>query len=187
MQVFKTLFTYLVLVTFLTGCNKKVYNGKEYRVYTIKKHYSNHGIKKIGNNLSGSALFDSSAIYDLNGYDQINKLIGIGSSKHHENSIRIGWRCINEQIELFAYSYYKGVKTESYMCTVEVNTNIDFNISMNNGMSIDLTTSNGSYNWNSLDTVEDGSRWLLFPYFGGQMEYPNDTGYHRLKIYIALD
>jgi len=88
--------------------------------------------------------------------EQINKLGGFGSLRHHKNSKRIGWRYNQEQdnIELYSYNYTKGVRTIEYIKSVE----------FNKLEKVLLHTEK---------PFKSGK--LLFPYFGGKAEATKNT------------
>jgi len=105
-----------VLVKLLNGCTKI---KNEYTTFTIKegKHRSIYALKYSKDTTFGwNVRFDSSAIYktvdSLNQLD-INKLIGWSdcSTSHMENSIRFGWRWLNDSLEIHLYTYLRTVLT----------------------------------------------------------------------------
>lgn len=58
--------------------------------------------------LSFAYTFDSSCLYDFPEPDKssINKLYGVSFGHHHNNSIRLGWNCYqNNSIDIFVYLY----------------------------------------------------------------------------------
>lgn len=170
-----------------TSCKKEV-DGIDYKVYKISKHYSSHGIKSVDDELRGSAIFTASCSYDSDGYDQVNKLVGISIDKvsPHTNSLRIGWRCLDasDVIELLAYYYIEGVRYEETICTVKTGEAFDYTLSVDNGYSITIN----SHQWNNTNSVmSDGSNWLLYPYFGGAMSFPGSlNGDNECKIYLVI-
>tara|TARA_R110002124_G_scaffold134474_2_gene297224 strand:+ start:401 stop:880 length:480 start_codon:yes stop_codon:yes gene_type:complete len=143
----------------------------------MSKHYSKHGIKSVDDQLTGSAIFKTSCVYDSDGYDQVNKLVGISIDKvnPHTNSLRIGWRCLNasDSIELLAYYYIDGERFEEVICSVKTDEAFDYTLSVLDGYSISITTNGNLYQWGNINSVDDhGNNWMLYPYFGGQMEFP---------------
>ena len=172
----KSVLTLLLITLLFASCKKKV-DGVVYKVYKISKHYSSHGVKSVGNQLTGSAIFESSCIYDSKGYDQVNKLVGISIDKvnPHNNSLRIGWRCLNasDSIELLAYYYIDEHRYEYAICSVKTDEAFDYTLSVLDGYSISITANGNLYQWSNINSVDGhGNNWMLYPYFGGQMEFP---------------
>jgi len=107
--------------------------------------------------------FDSSAIYktvdSVNQLD-INKLIGWSdcSASHLDNSIRFGWRWLNDSLEIhwFKHEYELTISTWDYKLSVD-----------------------GTYVHVPRNCPEQYRRYQLYPYFGG-----NETAPHDIKIKI---
>ncbi len=181
----------LLLVSLLFASCKKEVNGIDYKVYKISKHYSVHGIKSVNNQLSGSAIFKASCVYDSESYDQVNKLVGISIDKinPHTNSLRIGWRCLNasDSIELLAYYYINGERHEDVMCSVKTEQAFNYTMSVSDGYSISITTNGDIYQWSNENNVNSqGKNWMLYPYFGGQMEFKGSIyGDKACEIYLT--
>ena len=179
----------LILTPLLFASCKKEVNGIDYKVYKISKHYSSHGITSVGNYLTGSAIFTESCSYDDSGYDQVNKLVGISIGKFspHENSLRIGWRCLNASgnIELLAYYYIDGERFEDIICSVKTNEAFDYTLSVKDGYSITIN----SHQWSDINNVvSKKSNWLLYPYFGGSMAFPSSIyGDNSCKIMLKTE
>ena len=138
-------------------------------------------------------IFRDSCLYDKKKVgDHINKLYGIACGKHHENSIRVGWRCdsvTHGRISLWAYWYHDRdlgyeLLGHTYVETLE---KITIQVSEkeltvllldmdNNDVAIAQHT---EYLDNKMDCNKIG-RYKLFPYFGGQPVAPHDM---QIDIY----
>jgi len=103
----------LVVVVKLPSCKK--INDK-WKTFTIKegKHRSTYALNYSKDTVFGWNIeFDSSAIYktvdSLNQYD-INKLIGWSDcgTDHMENSIRFGWRWLDDSLEIHWFKHEHG-------------------------------------------------------------------------------
>tara|TARA_Y100001972_G_scaffold36863_1_gene45379 strand:- start:42 stop:578 length:537 start_codon:yes stop_codon:yes gene_type:complete len=165
------------------SCKKLDENG--FRTYTIKqgKHKSRSAIKFTkSNTLSFQVIFDESAQYTsndpINQYD-INKLYGLSDcgDLHGESSIRIGWRWLNDSLELHWFRHDGSFKFEKIK-SVELNQIITCNIKFNDWeyeIDIDGTAV-------TIDRPCRRSRnvkYYLWPYFGG-----DETAPHDIKIKI---
>ncbi len=100
----------LVALVKLNSCRKITDN---YKTFTIKEgqHRSTYALNYSKDTVFGwNITFDSSAIYrtvdSLNQYD-INKLIGWSDcgDNHTENSIRFGWRWLNDSLEIHWFKH----------------------------------------------------------------------------------
>ena len=166
----------------LPSC-KKITN--EWNTFRIKKdkHKSLYAINYTKDTVfKWNIIFDSSAIYktkdSLNQYD-INKLIGLSDcgDNHRENSIRFGWRWLNDSLEIHWFKHENGGFMFDKMCTIELNksyiyelniTNWDYNLKVNNVCV-----------WVGRNCVKNKKRYFLYPYFGG-----NETAPHDISIEI---
>lgn len=134
------------------------------------------------------AKFDKTCLYTLDtNFDQINKLYGLGEGKHHKDSARFGWRCVDgKTIEIMAYTYIRGERQHKKLmdCTVD------------EWLKLDLYLEKGKYVF--IGENEDGERakvsmprragfffgrlftYKLFPYFGGSVSAP-----HQMEIEVV--
>ena len=148
-------------------------NHKKFRlpIFTFKKSLDLN-IKLIG---------DFSYISDIKeNQKDTNKIFGLSDGlTHHINSIRIGYRYINNEIQLMSYYYNDGkhyseqigVVTEDKEFNIKIQINkLDYQIIFENKKF----TFNRTSNWWFI-------RYLLFPYFGGQ-----ETTKKDLKFEINL-
>lgn len=124
--------------------------------------------------------FHSNCQYEI-GKDQsdINKLLGFSLGMHHKNSIRVGWRWLNSNLELCSYIYENGVRLkEKVLCKCDFNTDYKIDVRM--------TVENGKYYAyffvdNRLRHVQTLStqvkKYVSYPlslYFGGNCTAPHD-------------
>lgn len=143
------------------------------------------------------ALFDNSALYNLNNADQydINKLWGFSEGFNNQyNSCRIGWayhdgsfdgtnEITQSKLRLFAYSYAKGKVYWKEIAIVPINTDIYCSIKLSgslyncsvtvNGITTSVTVPRGTTN-------KTASGYQQYPYFGGNQLAPQDI-YIRIK------
>ena len=166
-----------VILSFVS-CKKIDDNG--FRVYKIKegRHRSNTAYCTTRSNyISFEAIFDESARYTslnpINQYD-INKLYGLSDcgTSHTKNSIRFGWRWLNDSLEILWYKREDGEFSFGNITTVDLNTSYHYTI----------TFTKDSYIL-SVDGIEvivnrkcfgDHKRYYLYPYFGGDETAPHD-------------
>jgi hypothetical protein len=122
------------------------------------------------------AKFDKSAVYPNSTHDSedINKLFGFAdcNSTVHDDSARFGWRCSNDSIELFAYTYCNGVRDFVRLGTADLDKWIRCEIRINKGYEFIL---------NGVTTImkrgnncDRGVYYQLQPYFGGNEVAPHD-------------
>ena len=130
------------------------------------------------------ATFDESARYtfeDRSMQQNKNKLMGFSdcSSLHHENSARFAWQWFNDQLEIYAYCYVDSVRVEEFLGVVEIG---EENL-------YELTIGEEAYDFyldgafktsvKRSDNCPEGTKYLLYPYFGGTVPAPHDV---KVKI-----
>jgi hypothetical protein len=135
--------------------------------------------------------FDSSVIYpavitDYNHAYDVNKLWGFSEGLNNQyNSARIGWRWLNNQLELFAYVYVKGTLLRDpvsydppFLKTVAIGSEINCNIAVSGSnyvFTVDavvVKTVRGS-------SSTKYSGYQQYPYYGGTLTAP-----HLINVYI---
>lgn len=134
-------------------------------------------------------IFDSSAIYSINEADQadINKLFGFADCNdfHHDNSARFGWRWYENELQILAYIYANEQRLTQKLGSVELGKPYRYIIYLNDNsyqFYIDGVTpevvemTRGS-------TCDKGFYYILFPYFGGNIEAPHDISIFMRRIY----
>jgi hypothetical protein len=173
---------FLVILS-LISCNKIDENG--FRKYVIKKckHRSVWRYKTSkSNSFNIEVIFDESAKYKtkdpLNQYD-VNKLWGISDcgKSHSENSIRFGWRWLNDNLEILWYRRVDGVFDFEKITNVNINEINQMHLSISKN-SYELRV-NGVIKTLDRPCNGDFNRYLLYPYFGGDEKAP-----HRIEIKI---
>lgn len=147
--------------------------------------YYNRKRKKIiapilisGNRIDFRFMFKESHYYDhtVKNGDDINKLYGITSTKIHENSARFGWRYIgNDQFEIFAYYYVRGVRSWELLTTVDVDQYVDYSIDVSGNQY----TFGANGEWHHVYNTKNIIAARSFPYFGG-----NNTSPHKMYFKI---
>ena len=150
--------------------------------YIIKKgnHYADQSALQVLNSSSvvASVLFDSSAIYTtVNPFNQgdINKLIGFSdcNTEHQQNSARLGWAWNGKNVMIYAYSYVNTERISRPLGPVELNRYFNCSVKAENGyyyFQAGMYTDSIPRHCNSFT----GSRYKLFPYFGGDETAPHD-------------
>jgi len=137
------------------------------------------------------AKFDSSAIYpavitDYNHAYDVNKLWGFSEGINNQyNSARIGWRWLNDELQLFAYVYVNGTLLRDpisydppFIKSVVIGSEINCRIAIAGGsyiFTVDgvvVQTARGA-------TGGKYSGYQQYPYFGGNLTAP-----HLINIYI---
>lgn len=146
-------------------------------------HFTSHNFGVVkSNQLKFIAKFDESAVYttaDQMNQADINKLYGFSDcgTDHLSNSARFGWRWYHNQLEILAYTYKNGKRTEQFIAAIALNQEYEY----------ELTAFDNKYVFKLGDkTVEmergcsgNADKYKLFPYFGG-----DETAPHDIKIEI---
>jgi len=157
-----------------------------YRTYTIEKgaHSSTIGFRIFSEDkMAFKALFDSSAVYTTvdpkNKFD-INKLFGFSdcNSLHQENSARFGWRWGNNALQIFAYCYSNGERTDTLIKSVSIGEPHDFTILVFPD-KYTFTVDSVSVDMKRGCATEKASGYFLYPYFGG-----DETAPHKIQVKI---
>lgn len=155
--------------------------------YIIKKgnHYADQSVLQVLNSsaIAASVMFDSSAIYTtVNQYNQgdINKLIGFSDcgTEHQQNSARLGWSWNGKNVMIYAYSYVNTERISRPLGPVELNRYFNCSVKANNDyyyFQAGMYTDSIRRHCNAFT----GSRYKLFPYFGG-----DETAPHEISIAI---
>ena len=127
--------------------------------------------------LSNHVIFTSSCEYKLDYPDNldVNKLFGLSYGYHHNNSARFGWHYGSHGIQLFAYCYINGKRTESFICFLKFNTQYK--------LTLIRTAAKYSFVVTSKDIMRQVQvphpkipryGYRLNPYFGGNQTAPHD-------------
>lgn len=176
-----------ILLVIWTGCEPDWEEPYETFIIPEGKHSKGVDLQFLQtDNLTFQAIFDESAIYkskiEENQWD-INKLLGFAdcNSHHHENSARFGWRWLNDSLEIMAYCYADGERITEKVGNLELNEPGYF--------QIQLTEDTYLFTLNTLPTVniirenicQQGSYYMLWPYFGGDEVAPHDI---KIKLKV---
>lgn len=113
---------------------------------------------------------------DIKNQLDANKIIGLSDSYHHHiDSIRVGYRFINNKIELLSYRYNNGIHYTSSMGYVS--TNEEFNIKIEIGDKYYITFKNLKFEY-PRTSKWSFIRYFLYPYFGGQEKSKKDIRFN---------
>jgi hypothetical protein len=163
--------------------------------YTIRQgahECDQRTIKSVsGTLMSFIAKFDSTAIYpavitDYNHAYDVNKLWGFSEGLNNQyNSARIGWRWLNDQLQLFAYVYVNGTLLRD---PVSYDPPFIKSVAVGDEVNCTITVSANTYNFTVDGVVVTTARgtsatkysgYQQFPYFGGTLTAP-----HLINIYL---
>jgi len=166
-----------------------------FKKYTIQQgaHYCDqNSLSRVsGTSMNFIAKFDSTAIYpavitDYNHAYDVNKLWGFSEGISNQyNSARIGWRWLNDELQLFAYVYVNGTLLRDpisydppFIKPVQIGSEINCSIAISGNkyiFTVDgvvVQTARGA-------TGTKYSGYQQYPYFGGTLTAP-----HLINIYI---
>lgn len=130
--------------------------------------------------------FDSSAIYQSvnpqNQYDE-NKLYGFSdnNSFHQQFSARFGWRWCNGELELSAYTYNNGVRSDKVLGAIPIGVENKCAIIVN-GDHYDFVVNGVTTSVPRASKTTLAKGYKLLPYFGGDEVAP-----HKVTIKIRED
>ena len=177
----------LLIFIFLISCSKEI-DDLGFRVYTIPagEHSSGSFINHpVNSRIKFDFMLDESAIYQTeipeNQHD-VNKIYGISDFgvKHQKYSIRLGWRYLNEQLELCWLRHEEGRHTSATIKTIEPNEIYSVVIDIKTFYYIVIVDNDTTLvrrrpegNWGLI------RRYYLYPYFGGNEYAPHDI---KIKI-----
>jgi hypothetical protein len=178
----------LFLLSAFSSCFKSDTTGDGFVEYLIRKggQSSSPSSYKFYNNqpeLRFAVRFDSTARYrtliPTNQLD-INKLYGFADNDkpHHEFSARIGWRWLEEKLELHAYVYNDSVRSSKLIKAVPLQTDIQCSIRVD-GKQYVFTVDGTTVTMPRSATSPGALGYRLYPYFGGDETAPQDI---RIKI-----
>lgn len=194
----KALLLFIMLLCIISmSCNKSVIIEPQatpvlpvpslLQKYIIKKgnHYADQSALQVlySSSIVASVMFDSSAIYTtVNQYNQgdINKLIGFSDcgTEHQQNSARLGWSWNGRNVIIYAYSYVNTERISKPLGPVELNKSFNCSVKAENDyyyFQAGMYTDSIRRHCNAFT----GSRYKLFPYFGG-----DETAPHEISIVI---
>lgn len=172
----------LLIIFVFVSCEKET-DDLGFRVYTIPagEHSSGSFINHPDNSkISFQFILDESAIYESeipeNQHD-VNKIYGFSDFgvRHQKYSIRLGWRYLNNELELCWLRHEEGRHSAATIRTIDTdviyNATIDIKtfyyvIVIDNDTTLVRRRPEG--NWGLL------RRYYLYPYFGGNEYAPHD-------------
>jgi hypothetical protein len=176
MDILKKIISVLFILC-QTACLKKDEYG--FRIFKIKEgnHRSIYRVERRKTNvINFKLILTESCKYQSksteNQYD-INKVFGMSDgSNHKDNSARIGWRYLDDKLELHAYTHYNGQFDFKKICDINPEVEYDCQIFFSetdykftvNGITVTMPRYKKSTEKN----------YLLYPYFGGDEESPHD-------------
>lgn len=125
-----------------------------------------------------AAKFDSSAKYttiDPLNQSDINKLYGFSEGLSNQyNSARFGWSWYNNRLNIFAYVYKRGVRSQKRMTSVALGKEYTFSIRVS-GSSYIFTVNGVSATLGRGVSTATASGYQQYPYFGGDEVAPHDV------------
>jgi hypothetical protein len=181
-----------ILIILLFSTCEKYEDIVGYNEYFIEKgRHSSKGksFDELTNTvLTYDVIFDESAKYKINDADQadINKLFGFSdcNSNHQSNSARFGWRWYNDQLEILSYNYVNGKRTFEFLTTVDFHQPYRFSIKLDGSKYVFTIEDQLEPTYYERGNVcHKGLHYLLFPYFGGNIEAPHDIKIFMRRIY----
>ena len=112
-----------------------------------------------------------------------NKIFGISDSFHHRrDSIRIGFRYLQGNLELMAYYYNNGVRKSEKIQNIE--TDKEYTIKMEISDNLYLLEVDSNKHEFTRTSEWCFVRYLLYPYFGGQEKAKKDLTF---EIFYRLN
>jgi hypothetical protein len=153
---------------------------REYLIEKGQHHASNSPVRMFnGDRLSVDVKFNSCAVYQTQEPSQqssTNKLIGFSDfgSHHHQNSARLGWKWLNEKLEIVAYCYVDGERIETFVGYAQIGTFHHFEIQVTDSSYLFFMDDQAAIEVERKIENNTGARYMLWPYFGGQETAPHD-------------
>ncbi len=163
--------------------------------YTIQQgahECDQRSLKSVsGTSMNFIAKFDSTAIYpavitDYNHAYDVNKLYGFSEGFNNQyNSARIGWRWLNDELQLFAYVYVNGTLLRDpvsydppFIKSIAIGAEVNCSIAIS-GSNYIFTVDGVVVKTVRGTTASKYSGYQQYPYFGGNLTAP-----HLINIYI---
>jgi len=175
---------WVIPLLLITSCVKK--DSDRFWIFKIPKgkHHSTNKIKTINRDcIDFELLLTSSCKYQtinpVNQWD-VNKIFGFSDGDGHQrNSARIGWRWVDNEIQLMAYTHYNGDFYFKKICVAEPGTYYSCRINClpsSYQFIVEQDTVLMDRYW-----IYNNLRYLLWPYFGG-----DETAPHPIEIRVKL-
>ena len=172
----------LLISLLFISCEKEV-DDLGFRVYTIPagEHSSGSFINHPNNSkINFQFILDESAYYETeipeNQHD-VNKIYGMSDFgvRHQKYSIRLGWRYINNELQLCWLRHEEGRHSSGTIKTIEPDVVYDATIDIKTFFYVIVIDSDTTMvrrrpegNWGIV------RRYYLYPYFGGNEYAPHD-------------
>lgn len=176
---------FFLMASFMVfGCEMPFEKELVTRQFVVRaaEHYSTPRLVETfkSNKLVFNATFDESAMYDFNDpalQTNKNKLMGFSDcgSQHHENSARFAWQWYNDRLEIFAYCYLNGVRTEKFIGTVELHEENRYEIARTSEEYVFYLNGERKAAVERRAVCQEGVNYMLYPYFGGSVPAPHDV------------
>jgi len=178
---------FIAACTLFMSCEEEADLSRDF-IIRESEHYASPRIVQSlqSNTLSFSAKFNETAMYQFDNagfQDSKNKLLGFSdcNSLHHENSARFAWQWYKDQLEIYAYCYVNGERTEKFIGVVKLHEI--------NRYQLKVTDENYVFQLNNQEPIslkrgtacDKGIYYMLWPYFGGSIPAPHDV-HISLKI-----
>lgn len=130
------------------------------------------------------ARFDSSAIYtttDPTNQSDINKLYGFADNNqhHHAFSARIGWRWLNNNLELLGYVYNDSIMSYRSIGNFQLLKDLNCSIRVQGAQYV-FSVDGISTTMPRTSSGATATGYQLYPYFGGTEPAP-----HKIVIKIT--
>ena len=172
----------VLILLLLVSCSKEV-DDLGFRVYTIPagEHSSGSFINHPDNSkISFKFILDESAYYETEipeNQDDVNKIYGMSDFglRHQKYSIRLGWRYINNNLELCWLRHEEGRHSSATIRAIEPGVIYDATIDIKTFYYVIVIDNDTTFvrrrpegNWGLI------RRYYLYPYFGGNEYAPHD-------------
>jgi hypothetical protein len=185
---YRVLFACIAIVGSFSSCLKSAMTEDGFVEYLIRKggqSSSPSPLKSYNNQPEQRFIvrFDSTAHYKtVNPTNQqdINKLYGFADNdkSHQIFSARIGWRWLDEKLELHAYVYNDSVRSSKLIKAVPILTDVQCSIRVD-GKQYVFTVDGTTATMPRTATSPGALGYRLYPFFGGDESAPQDI---RIRI-----
>tara|TARA_R110000824_G_scaffold319842_1_gene506821 strand:- start:1065 stop:1625 length:561 start_codon:yes stop_codon:yes gene_type:complete len=169
---------YITIFCGISACKK--IDNRGYRVFTIKenKHRSTTTYNTTKSNyITFKAIFDTTSIYYTDNADNqydVNKLYGVSDCgcNHKHYSMRLGWRWLNDSLEVLWFKHMHGTFTFEKIRTIDLNQSYDYSITLED--SVYIVCVGGVCMTTKRSCKGTYRHYYLYPYFGGDEKAPHD-------------
>ena len=172
----------LLILLLLVSCGKEV-DDLGFRIYTIPagSHSSGSFLNHLDNSrINFKFILDESAYYKTEipeNQGDISKIYGMSDFglRHQKYSIRLGWRYINNELQLCWLRHEEGRHSSAKIRTIEPDVIYDATIDIKTFFYVIVVDGDTTMvrrrpegNWGLI------RRYYLYPYFGGNEYAPHD-------------